>query len=307
MKKLFLLFLLLANITYGQIQTINRGASPGDGTGDGFRTAMGKVNANFTYAMEQIALKANIGEVINFSDDFEGDGTIGDPVSLNLDVFDLVDPTNPLVAPSLVDDFFSVSVETGETGALGWSFNNGSIAVHLSEQNHPGSFTRTTGATTDQISTLYLGAQINGTANAFRFDEFDEITWIIKLSQTSADFRIRCGIAAFSNDENLTHGVFFERMQTDTEWFGATENGSSGSRTASLIANSTNWIKLKLRRINATTVGFSVNGGTEVTKTTDIPDAADTMMPHITIIPSTANAKSVVIDFFSMKLLPVVR
>lgn len=213
-------------------QTITGGDGTSGQTGEQVKNI---INQNFTENYASIAaIESDVTTLevaaVHFSDnDFEGAGTSGDPITINPTAFDVIDPTNPLVAPSLVDDFISSGAETGEIGSLGWQFVNGSIAYLANEQNHPGCFTRTSGATIDQISVLFLGNI--STSVSFRFDEFDEMTWIIKLAATSTDFRIRCGVVSAGNDENSAHGVFFERLQADTEWFGTTRNATTGSRT----------------------------------------------------------------------------
>lgn len=76
MKKLLIL-LLFPVFAYGQIQTINVG-TPNSGTGDPLRTAMVKVNENFEYAMDQLALKADITYVdaqLAGKQDIDGDLT----------------------------------------------------------------------------------------------------------------------------------------------------------------------------------------------------------------------------------------
>lgn len=59
MKKLLFFFLLIPALVSAQIQTINIGATANDGTGDKLRQALRKVNENFVYTMEQVALKAD--------------------------------------------------------------------------------------------------------------------------------------------------------------------------------------------------------------------------------------------------------
>lgn len=54
MKKLFLLFFFLPWIATAQQQTISVGTSANDGTGDPLRTAMQKINANFTEVYDNI-------------------------------------------------------------------------------------------------------------------------------------------------------------------------------------------------------------------------------------------------------------
>lgn len=64
MKKLLIPLLFLSVISYGQIQTINIGTTPNDATGDPLRTAMTKINQNFTYTLTQLALKAPAGTTL---------------------------------------------------------------------------------------------------------------------------------------------------------------------------------------------------------------------------------------------------
>ncbi len=61
----------------------------------------------------------------------------------------------------------------------------------------------------------------------------------------------------------------------------------------------------RIRRVDASTVGFTVNDGTEVTATGNIPTA--TLSPFIAITNTTANAKSVDIDYFDLMVRGISR
>lgn len=208
-------------------------------------------------------------------------------------------------APIFYDDFMGSSTESGEVGEMGWGFTNGSAGLGLPEANHPGIITRTSGAVADAVASMYTGG--GGTAVVLRFDQIDEQTWIVEPQTTGADFDVRFGFSSDWSSRTPTGAVYFERLAADTSWFGVTRQASSETRTAALIAFAADWFRLKIRRIDASTVGFSVNGGAETTLATTIPTAAIALGFGMHIVPTTANARSVNIDAFSMRLLAQTR
>lgn len=215
------------------------------------------------------------------------------------------DQANPLSPVILVDDFITQSLETGETGNLAWSFTNGTIVAQNNEAAHPGVILRRSAAVANTTSSFYLGASTITTA--FNFSEFDETTWIFRQTAVEADSALQFGIFAAVGVTAPAHGLYLEKLATDTNWFFVARNNGVQTRVDSGVAKSTSWIKAKMRRISATSAGFSINGGAEVVINTNAPDATDTMMPGNQITPTGTTVRDILIDFFSMKLLAVVR
>jgi hypothetical protein len=213
--------------------------------------------------------------------------------------------SSPTVATVLRDDFIGGSTETGEIGEQGWSFTNGSVAAVANEQNHPGMISRTSGTVAAQVASMVLGPN---NASSFRFDEFDECTWIFRATVANTDAAYRIGIG-----ENVTvasfqtHGIFLERAATDTNWFFVSRNNSAQTRTDSGVAFNTSWVKIKMRRVSATDVRFSINNATEIAIVTTVPDPADLMALGNQIVPTTTTARVLLFDFCSIKFLPVLR
>jgi len=214
------------------------------------------------------------------------------------------DPIDPGTPAEMVEDFISSSNETGEVGILGWSFTNGTTAAQANVQNAPGVIRRTGTVTVNQVADLRIAL-----ATAFRFDEFDEVWWRCALPVLSTDVTYRFGIADAGTNAAIVHGAYLERLPADTSWFGATVNNSTGGRTAALAAPAANtFFTARIRRISATSVGFSVNRGAEVTLATNIPDAADNCIPFLHIVnqaTAPAAARAIDIDYFAMRLLPL--
>jgi hypothetical protein len=213
-----------------------------------------------------------------------------------------VDPTG--TASVFVDDFLFQSTETGEIGQ-GWNITNGSVLAQACEQSHPGCIDRRTGTTANQVA-LMVGGAASGTA-VLRFDEFDDLVVIWRLPFTNADFILRAGLMADFGTLTPTHGVYVERLAADTSYYGVSRNNSVETRTAALKAQGTVWNKTRIRRISATQVGFTMDGGSEVTLSTNIPDAADTLNFGVQLTPTTTTARDVILDWFALKTVAITR
>ncbi len=217
------------------------------------------------------------------------------------DVNSLIDP---LARRLLSDDFHSGSNEVGELGELGWSANVGTINPQAAEPNHPGMIRRTSGVIAAHLATMYITSL---SLSGFRFDEWSECTWIFKPTAANSDAVYRFGITGDVTLAAPAHGVYLERLATDANWFCVTRNNNAETRVNSGVAFGATWVKVRMRRVNAAEVRFSVNGGAETAITTTIPDALDGLMFGNQIMPTTTTARAVDIDYFSAALSPVVR
>lgn len=211
------------------------------------------------------------------------------------------DPANPLAQTIIVDEFLFASTETGEIGELGWGFTNGTAnLIGAPEVDHPGAIARASSAVSSAVASTYSGG--GGTTVALRYDQVSEMTWIVKPATDGADFDLRFGLLSDMTSATPTNGAYFEKLAADTNWFGVGRVGGVQTRTDTGVAMSVNWFRLKMRRASNTVVAFSVNGGAEVLVSSNAPLAANTMVFGFQIIPTTANARTVNVDFFSMKL-----
>ncbi len=215
------------------------------------------------------------------------------------------DVSDPLTAAILVDEFFSQSIESGEIGQLGWSFTNGSIVAATAEQNHPGIVTRRSGVTANLVSSFYLGS--SGTATQLRYSDWDSITWVFRASALNSDVAYQLGLMTAFGALAPTAGVYLERLSTEANWFFVSRNASVQTRVDSGIVFGTGWVKIRLRRIDASTVGYSINGGAEIVIATNAPAAATLMATGMQMVQTGTTARDVLIDFVSIKMLPVPR
>lgn len=209
-------------------------------------------------------------------------------------------PSSSLI---LVDDFIAGGLTSPNVGELRWSFTNGTVEGSASpDSNHPGHIRRVTGTQNNQVASMWLSTGLGN--GRFRFDQFDTMYWVLRLTILAAEYTIRFGIGLNWGENPPTNRVLIERLSTDTGFFGVTANGGIQTRTAQLIAQTTAYITFRIRRISASEVGFQVNGGTEVTLSTNIPAAGVTFNPGLQIIKTSGSGnKSADIDFFSLKFL----
>lgn len=207
---------------------------------------------------------------------------------------------NPALRPNFrigartKDDFQAGTGTGGAIGELGWALV-GTYVVQASVAGHPGFGRLSTGTSSGTISYLRLGN--TGTAGVHSSDLFD-VQFVVRLNTNDADTAVRFGISDNPGVAPPANGLFIEKETADTSWFGVARSGSVQSRTAALASTSTNWVKLRIRRIDASTIGYSVDDGAEATLTNNIPSAALTAI--VQIRNNAAADKTVDVDYFEM-------
>jgi hypothetical protein len=211
-------------------------------------------------------------------------------------------PANPRQPYILNDDFLFASTETGEVGDLGWSFTNGTWNLVAAELGHPGICRRATTAVANTVASAFPGG--GGTAVNLRFDQWREMVWIVKPVTTSTDVIIRLGVLNDMTANPPTNGAYIEKLAADTNWFGVARQSASEVRVdLGVAATADVWASFRMRQINATSVGFSVNGGAEIVASgATVPAATTNMVQGFQATPTTANARNLDIDFFSIIL-----
>jgi len=214
---------------------------------------------------------------------------------------------NPLYVCEEMDDFIFASTETGEAGNRGWSFTNGSLTSNVGVSNHPGILLRTSGTTISQVASFYPGSA--GNIGRVLMEQFDMIRWIIRAPATNTDHIVRIGICLDSTANPSTNGVYFERLAADTNWFRVVRNGATQTRQDTGIAYDTSWINLMIRRAaNGTSMEFWINNALNGTiSDANIPAGGTGMLQFLQIIPTTTTARTIEVDLFHFKSMPVTR
>lgn len=202
------------------------------------------------------------------------------------------------------DDFVSGGTASGVVGKLNWVYAVGAIlATGVTDINHPGTTVRDTGTAINSYAWMRLHSTPGG-QSYFGSQTFD-MTWIIKLAQADIATLVRLGMGANGSANPPTNGMYFEKLAADTTWFAVCRNDSVQTRTDTGIAASTSWVKFRTRRVNSTTIGFSINSGADVTITTNIPLGG--MTPFVAILNAAAVSKTFDLDWWSCLVTGLVR
>lgn len=176
---------------------------------------------------------------------------------------------DPLKEATFYDDFLNGPLtSTISTGITPWG-TNASIdnAQPVLIAGHPG-IIRLLGASGGNGAMFLPGA--GSTPNFCLPAEMFDLTWCVNCSRTGMVFR--AGLTVLPTSITPTDAIFLETLAGDTNWFGVTWAGSSQTRVDTTVAKGLDtWLRLHVYRKNGTTIGFQVNGSTEVTITTNIP------------------------------------
>lgn len=187
------------------------------------------------------------------------------------------------------EDFLGGTNTSGSIGELGWIFA-GAATGQAGEAGRPG-IMRITGSSGTN-SYLYL---LNG--SMLPSDTFD-VTFLVRLSHTT-QILVRLGLFGDVNNPP-NNGVFMEHLTGDTNWFGVNRASSSQTREDTNQALATSWTKIRIRRVNGSTIGYTINASAEVTETLTIPTAA--LFPALFISTGDGTSKTLDIDFFRLDL-----
>lgn len=209
-------------------------------------------------------------------------------------------------APLFIDDFAKGTFSSNNIGDMRWTLTNGtgaSGAMIASTAGRPGLFQFGSGTTTTVINAPGLAGSL-----LYSSDTFD-ITLIFKLDHNDANTTFRAGLNCTGtyNSGNPNSGIYIEKEDADTSFYGVTFNGAGNeSRTAALGSTDTSYHRFRIRRVDGSTVGFTMDASAEVTATTNIPTAACNMIFSISNSSGSGN-KQFTADYVSIGLSGLTR
>lgn len=195
----------------------------------------------------------------------------------------------------LADDFLGGNTTSGSVGSLGWTTQSGLNSTATAPVGRVGIITRATGNTANTVAGMALSSTGLNIADTF------SMVWMVRLVQIDTNTIVRLGFSDGGAGTVLpTNGIYFERLGADANWFGVTRTASLQTRINTTIAVSTNFVKLYLRRIDSSTIGFRVNSGDEVTLNTTVPATA--LSPWMMITNTANGSKSIELDYFDLTI-----
>lgn len=199
--------------------------------------------------------------------------------------------------PVYEDDFQPIIFEDYDGGVLYYTLystwhwydvnsNAALIGSGTSNAGYPGRFTYRSAAGSTHVMRPY---QINSPNWFLNTDSFDSyITFAQDYSGGTNTSDVRVGyVGNISSAMPPANGIYFETLAADTNWFLVTRAAGAQTRTDTGVArdDSSTMHKFRLRRVNGTTIGATVDAGSEVTATANIPTAnAANLDPFFSIV-----------------------
>lgn len=199
------------------------------------------------------------------------------------------------------DEFTSGTAVTGFIGNLGWGFGNGTISIITSETNRPGIYRRDTSAVISTLSTLQLFPH---SSSLFAGNLPHRLIFAVRLNTNDANTTTRFGVGNSIVGNPPGEGIYFEKLDGDTNWFCITRASSVETRTDSGTAITTNFATFEYRRLSAS-VEFYINGALVCTNAANLTTAL--IDPFHQIINSAAASKTMDFDYFQLQLSGLTR
>ena len=205
----------------------------------------------------------------------------------------------------LQDDFVSGATGSGNVGWMNWATASGTGTPISSEANRSGIYRKTTGAVANTISQLRLSFTSSIISTTFSWDQ----VWIIRPVDIDADTIYRTGMTNNWGLASIQHGVYFERLGTDTNWFCVTHNNTgSPNRTDSGVAAIADWVthRIVFTAGAALPALFYINGVLVCSQDNSrIP--ASLILPGTHVINTAAASKTLDHDYWQLRILGLVR
>ena len=198
----------------------------------------------------------------------------------------------------LQDDFLTGTATSGSIGTLGWS-SSGTITSLVSTTNQPGKYR------IDTSSVSGTHARINGLTSALIDPSlYTSLFWRAIITQVDANTQVRIGAANGVSAVTPNDGIYFEKLDADSNWFCVTRASSSQTRTDTGVAVDTSihnfwWVR------GTSSVTFYIDGIPKATHTATIPTIF--IGPFLYIINSAAASKTMDVDYFSLIQTGLVR
>lgn len=222
---------------------------------------------------------------------------IGLPFSFLAFGSDLQTQQNPLYpyqsSVYVSDDFISGLNTNGTTGALGWIINGGTTTNLASISGRPGLLQKNTSGAFPTIAQLVS----SGTSSVIDGGSNHNVLFVARLNTNDANTTVRIGSANAFSANPPADGIFFEKLDADTNWFCVTRSGGVQTRTDSGTAITTNFTTFTYNR-NSSGAAFLINNAQVCSQSTNITTAQ--VAPGLHIVNSAAAAKTIDIDYFRL-------
>lgn len=184
----------------------------------------------------------------------------------------------------------------------GWAYA-GNVAYEAGDANHPGLvrlYTNDAGFPCTMIRAI-AGSVGNKNINAA---SMWEINAIVRVGNPAA--RVFIGLSDFDDNFNFK-GVGFFKDTNDTNWYAYARSAGGGTLTKQSVAAfaAATWYRLRIRRIDAATIGFSVNDSAEISVTANLPTGL--LFPYMLLRWISGTFATLDVDYWDMSITNLAR
>lgn len=211
-----------------------------------------------------------------------------------------LDPSRILFEEDFITGTYNTS---GQAGAAGVNFTGGTGANLGGPAGHAGILQRATGSSINTLAYTRFGAA----SGIFTSAEKRELIWIVRPNNVDNKTRMRFGDGFDWTTEPMTRGLYFEKLDTDTNWFAVSCALGVTTRTDTGVAAAADWTKFRIRRIDDATAVFNLNNGADITITTNLAAAGTTTQIGCLITNTEASSKSVDLDYIGLLMTSLTR
>lgn len=196
---------------------------------------------------------------------------------------------------TMQDEFITGLPAAAKIGALGW-VTAGTVTVQSSEASAPGIYRFSTGVVSGTVCRLSTHQ-----SSAFNPLKKHRIRWVARLNTIDANTTIRLGSGSSVAGNPPNNGIYFEKLDADTNWFCVLRSGVSNIfRVDSGVPITAAFTDFTYDSDpTAQTLKFYINGALVVDGVQTTPPTAF-IAPFGFIINSAAADKSFDVDYFQM-------
>lgn len=195
----------------------------------------------------------------------------------------------------LVDDFVSGGITSGTIGTVGLQANTSSSSFQPSEQDHPGIFRRDTTAAANTVTSTYLYS--SNTLFSLVDGLSVDLIWINRLNNVDANTTCRVGFRSSIGVAQPVDGIYFEKLDADTNWFIVNRFSNVQTRQDTGIIVDANFHEFETI-VTLNSVAFLFDRVPIAVLTSNIP--TNGINPSTQLINSAAASKTHDIDFFEL-------
>lgn len=202
-------------------------------------------------------------------------------------------PYNNII--ELQEDFVTGMTSSGVIGHLNWFTSGGTTSSASDPPTELGYIRKATSSVSGTVANLL----ISGNQNDWTSANVHQLLYRVRLNTNDANTTVRIGESNSCTVSPITSsGVYFEKLDADTTWFGVTKNTGTETRTDTGVSVSTSWTYFSIN-VTPTSVEFFINNALVATNTTNIPTGSISPCAHI--VNSSAADKTFDIGYYQSR------